>query len=155
MAARHAALRAVCPRPCVAAPGVRLVLEPTRRQGLTCGPDLAFGICRCVCAHPRCLVAVTCPALKSRQLTVRLVTLAAVARCPSRSQCCTADDGVPGQSEPSRRHRLPHRSNPSNRAIPRNGTLLSVCNESVIFSLEILSLYWNSLPFRGSLPGTI
>ena len=27
--------------------------------------------------------------------------------------------------------------------------ILSVCNESVNFSLEMLSRYWNSLPFRG------
>ena len=27
--------------------------------------------------------------------------------------------------------------------------LLSVCKQSVNFSLEILSLYWNCLPFRG------
>ena len=30
-----------------------------------------------------------------------------------------------------------------------NLEVLSVCNESVIVSLEIPSLYWNSLPFRG------
>ena len=46
---------------------------------------------------------------------------------------------------PSKR---PHRG----RSVSRHPTELSVCNESVIrviFSLEILSLYWNSLPFRG------
>ena len=30
-----------------------------------------------------------------------------------------------------------------------SAAVLSVWNESIIFSMEILSLYWNPLPFRG------
>ena len=46
-------------------------------------------------------------------------------------------------------HSHPLRAHLLTTARGSRGILLSACNQSVNFSLEILSLYWNSLSFRG------